>query len=159
MNESAVACFSGEDKHGRTWPGCGYRLDVSGGWADAGDYGKYVVNGGIAVWSLQHAYERLLVNGGAEVFGWGDGRAPMPENGNGVSDILDEARWQLEFMMRMQVPEGETVAIARGLAGGAAPKPWRSRRSMAAAWSITRFMNGPGSRCPSFRQRPNPNVC
>ena len=36
------------------WPGtgCTYTLDVSGGWYDAGDQGKYVVNAGITVWTL-----------------------------------------------------------------------------------------------------------
>ena len=32
--------------------GCDYTLDVTGGWYDAGDHGKYVVNGGISVWTL-----------------------------------------------------------------------------------------------------------
>ena len=35
-----------------------YTLDVSRGWYDAGDHGKYVVNGGIAVWTLLNFYER-----------------------------------------------------------------------------------------------------
>jgi endoglucanase len=42
---------------------CTYRLDVTGGWFDAGDYGKYVVNGGIAVWTLMNLYERNQVFG------------------------------------------------------------------------------------------------
>ena len=44
-----VTCLAGKDAHGNDWPGCDYTLDVSGGWYDAGDHGKYVVNGGIAV--------------------------------------------------------------------------------------------------------------
>ena len=38
---------------------CDYRLDVSGGWYDAGDHGKYLVNGGFSVWALQNQYEML----------------------------------------------------------------------------------------------------
>src|SRR6185295_8005958 len=38
--------------------GCDYALDVSGGWYDAGDQGKYVVNGGISVWTLLNWWER-----------------------------------------------------------------------------------------------------
>lgn len=35
------------------WPGtCSYSLNVTKGWYDAGDHGKYVVNGGISVWQL-----------------------------------------------------------------------------------------------------------
>ena len=37
---------------------CDYRLDVRGGWYDAGDHGKYVVNGGIATYQLLNTFER-----------------------------------------------------------------------------------------------------
>ncbi len=52
-----VTCFKGMDQAGTDWPGCPYTLDVTGGWYDAGDQGKYVVNGGIALWMLQNLYE------------------------------------------------------------------------------------------------------
>ncbi len=47
-----VTCVSGVDGNGNRWPGCDYSLDVTGGWYDAGDHGKYVVNGGISLWTL-----------------------------------------------------------------------------------------------------------
>ena len=34
----------------------------------------------------------------------------IPENKNGVPDLLDEARWELEFELKMQVPVGEKLA-------------------------------------------------
>ncbi|QNL19022.1 glycoside hydrolase family 9 protein [Hyphobacterium sp. CCMP332] len=68
-----LTCFSGEDRWGTDWPGCDYALDVTGGWADAGDYGQYTVNGGISVWTLQHAYERLADRGELETAGWQEG--------------------------------------------------------------------------------------
>ena len=40
--------------------GCDYTLDVTGGWYDAGDHGKYVVNGGISAWTMLNQYERAL---------------------------------------------------------------------------------------------------
>ena len=40
---------------------------------------------------------------------FGDKKLNIPESGNGVPDILDEARWQMEFMMAMQVPEGQPL--------------------------------------------------
>lgn len=89
---------------------CDYRLDVRGGWYDAGDHGKYVVNGGIAVAELMDTYERTLTADGAEAAELGDGALRVPEHGNDVPDILDEARWELEFLMRMQVPAGEPLA-------------------------------------------------
>ncbi|WP_204365835.1 glycoside hydrolase family 9 protein, partial [Microbacterium sp. B24] len=39
-----------------------------------------------------------------------DGTLAVPEHGNGVPDILDEARWELEWMLKMQVPAGEPLA-------------------------------------------------
>jgi endoglucanase len=88
---------------------CDYALDVSGGWYDAGDHGKYVVSGGISSWTLMNEYERAK-RFGASTPGFGDGTMSIPENHNGVPDLLDEARWELEFMMKMQVPEGKPLA-------------------------------------------------
>ncbi len=92
---------------GDTWvfcaPGvCDYALDVRGGWYDAGDQGKYVVNGGLALWQLVNTWERAYFHRHA----LRDGTLKIPERANGVPDILDEARWELEFLLRMQVPEG-----------------------------------------------------
>ncbi|MFS0693843.1 glycoside hydrolase family 9 protein [Streptomyces nitrosporeus] len=89
---------------------CDYRLDASGGWYDAGDHGKYVVNGGISVAQLMSAHERTLYEENADAGPLGDGGLRLPEHGNATPDILDEARWELEFLMRMQVPSGEPLA-------------------------------------------------
>nr|WP_311765475.1 glycoside hydrolase family 9 protein [Streptomyces zingiberis] len=89
---------------------CDYRLDVSGGWYDAGDHGKYVVNGGISAAQVMANYERTLHVEKAKGEKLGDGKLRVPERGNGVPDILDEARWQLDFLMKMQVPAGEKLA-------------------------------------------------
>lgn len=89
---------------------CGYSLDVRGGWYDAGDQGKYVVNGGIATWQLQNAYERTLHVTGADKAALADGTLAIPERANGAPDVLDEARWEVEFLLRMQVPAGRTDA-------------------------------------------------
>ncbi|NLU78776.1 glycosyl hydrolase family 5 [Micromonospora sp. HNM0581] len=90
---------------------CDYRLDVRGGWYDAGDHGKYVVNGGIATYQLLSAFERTK-NAATAGFGaeLADGTLRLPERDNGVPDILDEARWELEFLLRMQVPAGKPLA-------------------------------------------------
>lgn len=109
-----VTCFKGKDQTGTYWPGCDHKLDVTGGWYDAGDYGKYSVNGGISVWMMLNAVERMQTNGGIDAAGWGDGRVPMPENGNGLSDIMDEARFELEFLMSLQIPQGARMSVAAG---------------------------------------------
>jgi endoglucanase len=99
--DKSVACAEGS--------GCSYSLDVAGGWYDAGDHGKYIVNGGISVWTLLNLWERgTHVTGDTKAFA--DGRMNIPEKGNKVPDLLDEVRWNLEFMLKMQVPDGETLA-------------------------------------------------
>jgi endoglucanase len=80
-------------------------VDVTGGWYDAGDHGKYVVNGGITVWTLQNMYERMLYTND-DVSMLGDDTMNIPESGNNYPDLLDETRWHMEAMLKMQVPEG-----------------------------------------------------
>ncbi|MES1184490.1 MAG: glycoside hydrolase family 9 protein [Myxococcales bacterium] len=89
--------------------GCDYALDVSGGWYDAGDHGKYVVNGGISLWPLQNQFERAQTLG-TSAADFGDGKLRVPEKGNRMPDLLDEARWELEFLLKMQVPAGKPLA-------------------------------------------------
>ncbi|MFE1958906.1 glycoside hydrolase family 9 protein [Streptomyces sp. NPDC059479] len=87
---------------------CDYSRDVRGGWYDAGDHGKYVVNGGLSTWLLVNSFERADRAGTDAALG--DSTLRIPERGNGVPDVLDEARWELDFLMRMQVPEGKPLA-------------------------------------------------
>lgn len=89
---------------------CDYTLDVTGGWYDAGDHGKYVVNGGISTWELLSTYERSLYARTGRPGKLGDGSLAIPESGNKVPDVLDEARWELEFLLKMQVPQGQPLA-------------------------------------------------
>ena len=98
-----------DDKVGCVGHSCGYSLDVQGGWYDAGDYGKYVVNGGISLWTLFNLYERSRYFG-SKADDFADGKLSIPENHNGVSDLLDEARWEMEFILKMQVPQGQKLA-------------------------------------------------
>ncbi|WP_433497783.1 glycoside hydrolase family 9 protein [Sphaerimonospora sp. CA-214678] len=81
---------------------CDYRLDVSGGWYDAGDHGKYVVNGGISVAQLMSEFERTKNAPTAKAIG----SLNIPESGDAVPDILDEARWEQEFLLKMQRQDG-----------------------------------------------------
>jgi endoglucanase len=88
---------------------CDYTLNVKGGWYDAGDHGKYVVNGGISVFQLMSAYERAKALGTRSAL-LRDSTLALPESGNRVPDVLDEARWEMEFLLSMQVPAGEPLA-------------------------------------------------
>lgn len=69
------------------------------GWHDAGDYGRYVVNSGIATGTLLWTYE--LYGGTA-----GKRRLNIPESGDKTPDILDEIRWNLDWMLTMQDADG-----------------------------------------------------
>nr|WP_245196694.1 glycoside hydrolase family 9 protein [Sphingomonas jejuensis] len=114
-----ATCFSGTDDRGNRWPGCAYTLDVTGGWYDAGDHGKYVVNGGISLWTLLNLHE--WSEAGGRALPVADGALPLPEAGNGVSDLLDHARWQMEFMLAMQVPADTRLSLPVDQAPGTAP--------------------------------------
>ena len=69
--------------------------EVNGGWHDAGDYGRYVVAGATAIKQLFMCYTDN--NYDADDLG-------IPESGNGVPDILDEAKYELDWMLKMQDP-------------------------------------------------------
>ena len=71
----------------------------AGGWHDAGDYGRYVVNSGIATSTLLLSYQ------------WFAKRVTrvsldIPESTNTTPDLLDEARWNLDWMLSMQDVDG-----------------------------------------------------
>ena len=80
-------------------------IDVTGGWYDAGDHGKYVVNGGFSLWMMQNQYETALKYGFEDKFA--DGTMNIPENTNKYPDLLDEARWEMDWMFSMIVDSGE----------------------------------------------------
>lgn len=67
------------------------------GWYDAGDYNKYIASSGIATYTLLAAYEHFPA--------WFERQGTgIPESGNALPDILDEALWNLEWMLAMQDP-------------------------------------------------------
>jgi endoglucanase len=69
------------------------------GWHDAGDYGRYVVNSGITTGTLLWTWEMFA----PQVRGV---KLNLPETGNGTPDILNEIRWNLEWMLTMQDEDG-----------------------------------------------------
>lgn len=69
------------------------------GWYDAGDFNKYIVNAGITTGNLMAAYEMY-----PDMFP--DEQLNIPESGNGISDLLDEVRWELDWALTMQDEDG-----------------------------------------------------
>jgi len=76
----------------------GSTIRSPGGWYDAGDYGKYVVNSGISTWTLLHLYES------APTF-FDTLSLNVPPHGGPTSDLVDEILWNLRWMLTMQDPD------------------------------------------------------
>lgn len=74
------------------------KFSCCGGWHDAGDYGRYVTAAAVALGHLLYAYELC-----PKAF---DLDMNIPESGNGVPDILNECRYELEWMLLMQTEDG-----------------------------------------------------
>ncbi|KOH46026.1 glycoside hydrolase family 9 protein [Sunxiuqinia dokdonensis] len=75
------------------------RRDGTGGWHDAGDYGKYTVNAGITVGMLfmaweqfQHQLEPIALD--------------LPETAVGFPDFLKELKWETDWLLKMPYPDG-----------------------------------------------------
>lgn len=95
----------------------GYTFSSPKGWYDAGDYNKYAVNSGISTYTLLAAYEHfpeyyrgLALN--------------IPETGNGIPDLLNEIRWNLDWLLTSQDPNDGGVyhkITAKNFAGVVMP--------------------------------------
>lgn len=73
-------------------------VDVSGGWHDAGDYGRYTVAAALTAAEMMLAYEacpQLFLDD-----------TSIPESGNGIPDILDEVEYGLDWLFKMQDSSG-----------------------------------------------------
>jgi endoglucanase len=84
---------------GREWGRPASRRDVTGGWHDAGDYGKYVPGAGITLWHLAAIHEQARPAG-----------------------LLEEMRWELDWLLRMQRDDG-------GVHHKLAPARWTGDRA------------------------------
>src|ERR1044072_7077984 len=75
----------------------GSRIATPGGWYDAGDYNKYIVNSGITMGTLLSAYEDLSPY-------FDTLKTNIPESANNIPDLLDEVLYNLRWMLSMQDP-------------------------------------------------------
>lgn len=78
------------------------QIESTGGWHDAGDYGKYTQNGafsaGMLLLAWEHfrpALEQLAI-------------PTLPESGGEIPDFLDEVKWELDWLLTMQLEDGST---------------------------------------------------
>ncbi len=74
-------------------------VDVSGGHHDAGDYSKYTINSAELIHYLMFALDNVPGLAALDNLG-------IPESGDGVPDVLQEAKWEADFLARMQDEDG-----------------------------------------------------
>jgi len=75
------------------------QLYAPGGWYDAGDFGKYIVSAGVTMGNMMSLIELI-----PSVFP--DKSVNIPESGNGLSDMLDEVKYELNWFKYMQDEDG-----------------------------------------------------
>ena len=75
--------------------------DLSGGWFDAGDTDKYVTFAAAAVHQLLTAYQD---NPGVFTDDFN-----IPESGNGIPDLIDEVKWEIDWLKKMQYRDGSAA--------------------------------------------------
>jgi len=75
------------------------RSNANGGWHDAGDYNKYVVNAGVTIGCMFRAWEdfRPAIE---------KVRLDLPERGGRLPEFLAEIKWELDWLLTMQAPDG-----------------------------------------------------
>lgn len=92
-----------DQRHSDGWPEADKHLtgevrDIWGGYQDAGDWDREGGHINIPAHLLM-AYEFAPDR-------FGDGELNIPESGNGIPDIVDEALWGLDFWRRLQRSDG-----------------------------------------------------
>lgn len=74
------------------------RLDGTGGWHDAGDYGKYTVNAGVTMGVLFMSWEQFQNRLKAIAL-------DLPDTAPGWPDYLKELKWETDWLLKMQYPD------------------------------------------------------
>ena len=73
--------------------------EVSSGWHDAGDYGRYSTAASCTLGHLLYAYKLFPT-------AFKNQNLNIPESGGAMPDILAECRYELEWLLKMQRPDG-----------------------------------------------------
>jgi len=106
---------TGQDSQAHAWTAktdSSLFRDLHGGWFDAGDYNKYTAWAAGTVIALLRAYDE---NPTAFPDDYG-----IAESGNGIPDLLDEVKWALDWIVRMQNTDGSLLCVM-GLASSSPP--------------------------------------
>lgn len=106
---------SGQDSQAHAWTAktdASLVRDLRGGWYDAGDLNRYTAWAAGTTITLLHAYSE-----NPTAFGDDYGIA---ESGNGIPDLLDEIKWSIDWIVRMQNTDGSLLCVL-GAAGASPP--------------------------------------
>jgi endoglucanase len=107
----------------------GARLASVGGWHDAGDYNKYVVNAGITVGVMLRAWDDFAPQIQAVSL-------DLPESGDVLPDFLAEVKWELDWLLTMQASDGSVYhKLSTQRFGGFIDPEEESRRRYFVPWS------------------------
>ena len=79
------------------------KKDVSGGWYDAGDYNKYTT------WTANYIIDLIKAYKENPIAFTDDYN--IPESGNGIPDIVDEIKWGLDHLLKLQFENGSFVSV------------------------------------------------
>ncbi len=97
----------GQDPEARSFFAKGNKAtarDLQGGWYDAGDFNKYTN------WTADYC-RTLLLSYSENTRAWRGDDFDIPESGNGVPDLLDEVKWGLDWLERMQNADGSVLSV------------------------------------------------
>ncbi|HEY7883416.1 MAG TPA: glycoside hydrolase family 9 protein [Cellvibrionaceae bacterium] len=97
---------AGQDTEARLWNDAGNastERDLSGGWYDAGDYNKYTNWHADYLLTLLHMYQE-------NPSVWTDD-FNLPESGNGIPDLIDEIKWGMAWLIKMQENNGSVLSV------------------------------------------------
>jgi endoglucanase len=149
----------GQDSESRPWHG-GWPSDpfakslikdLRGGWYDAGDFNKYTSWAARYIIVLLHAYEEH-----PQAFSDDYG---IPESGNGIPDILDEVKWGLDWLVRMQNLDGSLLCV-QGLVSASPPSEAKGSSYYGPATTSATLMGAAAFAYASkfFSSRPEPDL-
>jgi endoglucanase len=74
------------------------KVESTKGWHDAGDYNKYVINAGVTVGCMFRAWEDFPALRKVKL--------DLPESGGPLPDFLAEIKWETDWLLTMQLPDG-----------------------------------------------------
>jgi endoglucanase len=121
--DSAAFIGPGQDKEARyvnDKENASTAKDLSGGWMDAGDYNKYVTFADSPVHMLLTAYEQ-----NPEVF---TDDFNIPESGNGIPDLIDQVKYELDWIKKMQQDDGGLLIKMGNIDYNVVSPPSKDRR-------------------------------